>query len=156
MYAKFPISGKADEIQSFTDRKDMKMFFVALKTVYSPCSSGATSLLRWKMEIHFWKTKEISWRDGLNTSTVCAIAHPISMRMPSTDCHKWSAIQSLQLDYFPTVKETMKAVEELRSDKTPGSDAIPAEIYKTGGKPMLKNLQSCSTVCGGRRQYQNN
>ena len=31
---------KADEIQSFADRKDMKKFFDVLKTVYGPQSSG--------------------------------------------------------------------------------------------------------------------
>ena len=36
---------KADEIQSFADRKNMKMFFDALKTVYGPQSSGTTPLL---------------------------------------------------------------------------------------------------------------
>ena len=36
---------KADEIQSFADRKDMKKFFDAPKTVYGPHSSGTTPLL---------------------------------------------------------------------------------------------------------------
>ena len=36
---------KVDEIQSFADRKDMKKFFDALKTVYGPQSSGTTPLL---------------------------------------------------------------------------------------------------------------
>ena len=36
---------KADEIQSFADRKDMKKFFDALKIVYGPQSSGTTPLL---------------------------------------------------------------------------------------------------------------
>ena len=36
---------KADEIQSFADRKDMKKFFDAPKTVYGPHSSGTTLLL---------------------------------------------------------------------------------------------------------------
>ena len=39
------LSSKADEIQSFADRKDMKKFFDALKTVFSPQSSGPTPLL---------------------------------------------------------------------------------------------------------------
>ena len=39
------LSSKADEIQSFADRKDMKKFFDALKTVYGPQSSGTTPLL---------------------------------------------------------------------------------------------------------------
>ena len=36
---------KADEIQSFANRKDMKKFFDAPKTVYGPQSSGTTPLL---------------------------------------------------------------------------------------------------------------
>ena len=36
---------KSDEIQSFADRKDMKKFFDALKTVYGLQSSGTTPLL---------------------------------------------------------------------------------------------------------------
>ena len=36
---------KADEIQSCADRKDMKKFFDALKTVYGPQSLGTTPLL---------------------------------------------------------------------------------------------------------------
>ena len=36
---------EADEIQSFADRKDMKKYFDALKTVYGTQSSGTTPLL---------------------------------------------------------------------------------------------------------------
>ena len=39
------LSSKADKIQSFADRKDMKKFFDALKTGYGPQSSGTTPLL---------------------------------------------------------------------------------------------------------------
>ena len=39
------------------------------------------------------------------------------------------------LDEFPTVMETRKAVQQLylSSGKTPGADAIHAEVYKAGG-----------------------
>ena len=37
------LSSKADEIQSFADRKDMKKFFDALKTVYG-CQSLVTTI----------------------------------------------------------------------------------------------------------------
>ena len=39
------LSTKADKILSFADRKDMKKFFDALKTIYGPQSSGTTPLL---------------------------------------------------------------------------------------------------------------
>ena len=46
------LSSKADEIQSFADRKDMKKFFDALKTVYGLQSSG-TPLFSVQMELVF-------------------------------------------------------------------------------------------------------
>ena len=42
----------------------------------------------------------------------------------------------MELDEPPTLQETSKAINQLSSGKAPGTDAIPAEIYKTGG-PML-------------------
>ena len=39
------LSKRADEIQSFANRQDMKKFFDALNTVYGPQSSGTTPLL---------------------------------------------------------------------------------------------------------------
>ena len=44
------------------------------------------------------------------------------------------------LDEFPTVSETVKAIKLLSSGKAPGSDAIPAEIYKAGGTPVAKKM----------------
>ena len=41
------------------------------------------------------------------------------------------------LDELPTVSETVKL---LSSGKAPGSDAIPAEIYKAGGPPVAEKL----------------
>ena len=45
-----------------------------------------------------------------------------------------------QLDEFPTVAATVKAIKFLSSGKAPGSDAIPAEIYKAGGTPVAKKM----------------
>ena len=36
---------KTEEIQSFADRKDIKKLYDALKTIYDPKSSGATTML---------------------------------------------------------------------------------------------------------------
>ena len=44
------------------------------------------------------------------------------------------------LDEFPTVTETRKAIQHLSSGKAPGTDAIPAEVYKSGGLPMAEKL----------------
>ena len=39
-----------------------------------------------------------------------------------------------------TVSETVKAIKLLSSGKAPGSDAIPAEIYKAGDHPVAEKL----------------
>ena len=44
------------------------------------------------------------------------------------------------LDELPTVSETVKAIKLLSSGKAPGSDAIPAEIYKAGGPPVAEKV----------------
>ena len=44
------------------------------------------------------------------------------------------------LDELPTVSETVKAIKLLSSGKAPGSDAIPAEIYKAGAPPVAEKL----------------
>ena len=44
------------------------------------------------------------------------------------------------LDEFLTDCETVKAIQLLSSGKAPGSDAIPAEIYKAGGPPVAETL----------------
>ena len=44
------------------------------------------------------------------------------------------------LDEFPIISETVKAIKLLSSGKAPGSDAIPAEIYKAGGPPVAEKL----------------
>ena len=39
------LSAKADEIQSFADRKDMKNFYSSLKEIYGPTSAGSSPML---------------------------------------------------------------------------------------------------------------
>ena len=46
----------------------------------------------------------------------------------------------LLLDEFPTVAETVKAIKLLLSGKAPGSDEIPAEIYKAGGTSFANKM----------------
>ena len=46
---------------------------------------------------------------------------------------------NILFDEFP-VTETTKAIQHLSSGKAPGSDAVPAEIYKAGYQPMAEKL----------------
>ena len=127
---------KADEIQSFADRKDMKKFFDALKTVYSPQSSGTTPLLSAEGTSLLTDTEAILsvwWAE--NFDGVFNRPSSINVKL-STDYHRWNVICYL----MSSQPSTVKAIKLLSSGRAPGSDAIPAEIYKAGGPPVAEKL----------------
>ncbi|BHF81341.1 hypothetical protein SprV_0702447100 [Sparganum proliferum] len=47
---------------------------------------------------------------------------------------------NVDLDLPPSLQETIRALQQLSSGKAPGSDAIPAEIYKHGGSQLMDHL----------------
>nr|VZH92112.1 unnamed protein product [Spirometra erinaceieuropaei] len=47
---------------------------------------------------------------------------------------------NVDLDLPPSLQETIKAVQQLSSGKAPGSDEIPAEVYKHGGPQLMDHL----------------
>ena len=128
---------KTEEIQSFADRKDMKKFHDALKTIYGPKSSGATTLLSADRNTLLTDKEAIleRWAEHFNS----VLNRPSSINEDAID--RLPQIESnVLLDEFPTVTETRKAVQQLSSGKAPGADAIPAEVYKAGGLPMAEKL----------------
>ena len=138
---------KAEEIQSFADRKDMKKFFDALKTVYGPQSSGTTPLLSADGTSLLTDKEAILKRSAEHFDGV--LNRPSSIndeainRLPQVECNPL-------LDELPAVSETVKAIKLLSSGKAPGSDAIPVEIYKAGGPPVAEKL-SYFTSCGEKK-----
>ena len=90
------------------------------------------------MELDFWLTKRLFWKDGQKNfdnvlNRPSSINDDAIIRLPQVECN-------LLLDEFPTVSETVKAMKLLSSGNAPGSDAIPAEIYKAGGTPIAKKM----------------
>nr|VZI41450.1 unnamed protein product [Spirometra erinaceieuropaei] len=47
---------------------------------------------------------------------------------------------NVDLDLPPSLQETIRTVQQLSSGKAPGSDAIPAEVYKHGGPQLMDHL----------------
>ena len=132
------LSSKADAIKSFADRKDMKKFFDALKTVQCPQSSRTTHPLLSADGTSLLTDKEAilkRWAEHFDSvlNRPSSINDDAINRLPQVECN-------LLLDKFPTVAETVKAIKLLSSGKAPGSDAIPAEIYKAGGTPVAKKM----------------
>ena len=123
---------KTEEIQSFADRKDMKKFHNALKTIYAPKSSGATTLLSADESTLLTDKEAILKRwaehfDSMLLNRPSSINEDAIDRLPRRECN-------VLLDEFPTVMKTRKTVQQLSSGKAPGADAITAEVYKAVGR----------------------
>jgi len=52
-----------------------------------------------------------------------------------------------ELDQPPSSTEVTKAIKQLSCGKAPGADAIPAEIYKSGGPTLTKKLTELFISC---------
>ena len=136
------LSKKAEEIQSFADRKDMKSSLMHLRQYMVPRAQEPPHSLV-QMELVFWLIKKLSWKDGLNALIVSSSINDEAInRLPQVDCNPL-------LDEFPNVSETVKAIKRPSSGKTPGSD----EIYlqnptKQEVIQLQRNWQSCFTLCG--------
>ena len=115
----------------------MKKFFDALKTVYGPQSSGTTPILS-ADGTSLLTDKEVilkRWAEHFDSvlNWPSSITGDAINTLPQVE-------YNLLLDEFPTIAETVKAIKLLSSGKAPGSDAIPAEIYKAGGTPVAKKM----------------
>ena len=115
----------------------MKKFFDTLKTVYGPQSSETTPLLNADGTNLLTDKEAILKRwaehfDGV-LNQPSSINDEAINRLPQVECNPL-------LDELPTVSETVKAIKLLSSGKAPGSDAIPAEIYKAGSSPVAEKL----------------
>nr|VZI26891.1 unnamed protein product [Spirometra erinaceieuropaei] len=73
------------------------------------------------------------FRGVLNRTSV--ISDAAIERLPQVETN-------VDLDLPPSLQETIRAVQQLSSGKSPGSDAIPAEVYKHGGPQLMDHLTS--------------
>ena len=94
----FWLSKKADEIQSFADRQDMKRFFDALKTIYGPQSSGTTPHLSADGTSLLTDKEAIlkRWAEHFD-----GVLNHLSMTKLSTDYHRWNVIRCLMSSQPP-------------------------------------------------------
>ena len=105
--------------------------------VYGPQSPGTISLIR-ADETSLLTDKEAilkRWAEHFDGVLYrqSSISDEAINRLPQVEYNPL-------FDELPTVSETVKAIKLLSSGKAPGSDAIPAEIYKAGGPPVAEKL----------------
>ncbi|BHF68109.1 hypothetical protein SprV_0301113900 [Sparganum proliferum] len=107
------------------------------RTVYGPRTKGTAPLLSADGSTLLTEKTQIlqrwaeHFRDVLNrpsTITDAAIARLLQVET------------NVDLDFPPSLQETVRAVHQLSSGKAPRSDAIPAEVYKHGGSQLMDHL----------------
>ena len=130
-------SKKAEEIQGYADNHDSKRFYDTLKALYGPQRSGSSPLLSADGTRLLSEKKQIleRWAEHFNSVLNCpsTINDEAIARLPQVETNK-------EMDNLPTEEEVRKAIKQLSCGKEPGSDAIPAEIYKAGGTTMIQKL----------------
>nr|VZI23149.1 unnamed protein product [Spirometra erinaceieuropaei] len=109
---------KAEEIQGYADRNEWKNFFSAIKAVYGPATKGTAPLLSADGNTLLTEKTQILQRWAEHFRGVL---------------NRPSVISDAAIERLP-------AVQQLSSGKAPGSDAIPAEVYKHGGPQLMDHL----------------
>nr|VZI32247.1 unnamed protein product [Spirometra erinaceieuropaei] len=128
---------KAEEIQGYADRNEWKNFFSAIKAVYGPPTKGAAPLLSADGSTLLTEKTQIlqRWAEHFRgvLSRPSVISDTAIARLPQVETN-------VDLDLPPSLQETIRAVQQLSGGKAPGSDAIPAEVYKHGGPQLMDHL----------------
>ena len=131
------LSNKADEIQGFADRNDMKNFYDGLKEVYGPTTSGSSPLLSADGSTLITDKEKILERWAEHFDSI--LNHPSTINDEAIDWLPQVPFDEM-LDAVPTFEEIQKAIHLLTSGKAPGTDSIPAEVYKEGGTALTEKL----------------
>ena len=114
-----------------------KCFYDALKTLYGPQFEGTSPLLSADGSILFTGKNAIlqRWAEHFDSTfnRESTINSKAINRMPQVPINT-------ELAAPPTESKVSTAIKHLSRGKAPGSDSIPAEIYKAGGPVMTQTL----------------
>lgn len=122
------ISQKADKIQGYADAHNSKRFYEAVRTLYGPQSAGTSPLLSTNGTTLLAEKSNILNRWAQHFDSV--LNRPSSINDDAIDRLPQTTI-NYELEIPLTAAETTKAIKQMSTGKTPGEDAIPADIYKT-------------------------
>ena len=147
---------KADEIKTYAATKNSKMFFGAIKDVYGPTKPRTTPLLSADGSTLLKEKSSINtrWRQHFNT----LLNRPSTVDLDVLDQIPQKPVITI-LDLPPTthplpppppppppaIDEISKAIRRTSSEKSPGMDGIPAEIFKSAGPVALEAPHSLLT-----------
>ncbi|XP_064115083.1 uncharacterized protein LOC135221191 [Macrobrachium nipponense] len=129
------LTDKANELQSFFDRNDMRSLFSGMKTIFGPSSQGLAPLRSQDGTRLLKNNNEIlsRWKEHFEE---------LLNRDPVIDEDVLQQLPHLPLDMtFAVVTKLLEEVEvgyssSMKNNKAAGPDNIPAEIYKYGGPTL--------------------
>ena len=136
-------TGKAAQIQSYTNINDTKSFYEALKDVYRP-SRFSLHPVR-STDGVLIRNKELilkRWAEYL---------HSLLNKVHTTDPGFLDDLLTLpiisKLDDQPSFDEVVKAILNLKDNKAAGPDNIPADVIKYGDCALHRRLQNFILYC---------
>ncbi|KAI8513702.1 hypothetical protein Bbelb_080260 [Branchiostoma belcheri] len=131
------LKNKADEIQCYADKHDLKKFYDGLKEIYGPSSTGLSPLLTADGNTLITDKEDILKRWAEHFDNV--LNRPSEINNEAIDRLPQVPIND-ELAAPPTLLETQKAISQLSTGKSPGRDSISAEVYKEGGLAVSDKL----------------
>lgn len=137
---------KAQELQRAADRNDMKGFYNGLKEVWGPEKKGPVHLKSTDGMETYSDSKRVVARWGEHFQKLLNVPGDIE---PEALDNIQQRITNTCLDEIPTMDEMTRAVASLRDGKAPGSDGIPAEVWKYGGANLCNRLYQIITKAWG-------
>nr|VZI33627.1 unnamed protein product [Spirometra erinaceieuropaei] len=131
---------KVKEIQGYAERNEWKNIsaittvygFTTKATVPLLCADGSTLFTKKTQILQRWAEH---FRSVLNRTST--ISDAVIARLPQMET-------TADLDLPPSLYETISVVQQLYNGKAPGSDTIPAEIYKHGAPQPMDHLTALS------------
>ena len=127
----------------------MKNFYGCLKKIYSPTSSGSSPLLSADgTKLMAGKNKILErWVEHFDG----VLNRPSFINNKGIEQLPQAPVNEI-LDITPTLGEVQIAICQLSCGKAPGSDSIPAEIYKKGGPALTGKLLTLIQLIWVREQ----
>ena len=127
---------KAREIQPYADNHDYRRFFEAIKTVYGPSRKASfpirdahgAILTDDRKILERWK-EHYSQVLNQNNDSDLSILDLLPAYSPMTS-----------LDDEISMSEIISAIKNMKNDKSPGLDGIPAEIFKALDEDIVNSL----------------
>ena len=115
------LRNKADEIQSYADRKGMKNFYASLKEVYGPISSGSAPLLSADVPTLITDKDKLleRWAEYFDN----VLIRPSAIKNEAINRLALVPIDG-SLDDAPSLGEIQKGIHLLSSGKAPRADSI--------------------------------